>query len=77
MNKRKTIPEVLGEAGEPITTTDCASKFAAKLGIACEEREIAQIAHRISAVLTQLTSAGRVRQSGPFEGRKHLWAVAA
>lgn len=77
VNKRQTVLEVLREAGEPITTTDCASKFAAKLGIACEEREMAQIAHRISAVLTQLATAGRVRQSGPFEGRKHLWAVAA
>lgn len=77
VNKRQTVLEVLREAGEPITTADCASKFAAKLGIACEERDMAQIAHRLSAVLTQLTNAGRVRQSGLFEGRKHLWAVAA
>jgi hypothetical protein len=77
VNKRQTVLEVLREAGELITTTDCASKFAAKLGIGCEERDMAQIAHRLSAVLTQLTNAGRVRQSGPFEGRKHLWAVAA
>lgn len=77
MNKRQTVLDFLREAGEPITTTVCASKFAAKLGIACEERDMAQIAHRFSAVLTQLTNAGRVRQSGPFEGRKHLWAVDA
>lgn len=77
VNKRQTVLEVLRESGKPITTTDCASKFAAKLGITCEEPEMAQIAHRLSAVLTQLTNAGRVRQSGPFEGRKHLWEVAA
>jgi hypothetical protein len=59
VNKRQTVLEVLREAGEPITTTDCASKFAAKLGIACEERDMAQIAHRISDVLTQSTNAGR------------------
>jgi hypothetical protein len=52
VNKRKTVLELLREAGEPITTADCASKFAAKLGIACEERDMAQIAHRLSAVLT-------------------------
>lgn len=77
VNKRQTVLEVLREAGEPITTTDCASKFAAKLGIPCEEADVAQIAHRSSAVLAQLTTAGRVRQSRSVEGRKHLWAVAA
>jgi hypothetical protein len=77
VNKRQAFLEVFREAGKPITTTDCASKFAAKLGITSEESEMAQIAHRLSAVLTQLTNAGLVRQSGPFEGRKYLWEVAA
>ncbi|MEH0295788.1 hypothetical protein V6R98_26700 [Agrobacterium sp. CCNWLW71] len=77
VNKRQAVLEVLREAGEPISVTDCAAKFAAKLGIASEPANLSDIAHRLSAVLTQLTTAGRVRQSGQFDGRKVLWEVAA
>lgn len=57
--------------------TDCAAKLADKLGIPSEPANLSDIAHRLSAVLTQLTTAGRVRQSGKFDGRKVLWEVAA
>lgn len=77
VNKRQAVLEVLREAGEPISVTDCAAKFAAKLGIPSEPANLSDIAHRLSAVLTQLTTAGRVRQSGQFDGRKVLWEVAA
>lgn len=77
VNKRQAVLEVLREAGEPISVTDCAAKFAAKLGIPSEPANISDIAHRLSAVLTQLTTAGRVRHSGQFDGRKVLWEVAA
>ncbi|WP_128409314.1 hypothetical protein [Rhizobium leguminosarum] len=77
VNKRQAVLEVLREAGEPISVTDCAAKFAAKIGIASEPANLSDIAHRLSAVLTQLTTAGRVRQSGQFDGRKVLWEVAA
>ncbi len=77
VNKRQTVLEVLREAGEPISAADCAAKFAAKLDVPCEPANISEIAHRLSAVLTQLTHAGRVRQSGKFDGRKVLWEVAA
>lgn len=77
VNKRQAVLEVLREAGEPISVTDCAAKFAAKLGIPSEPKNLSDIAHRLSAVLTQLTTAGRLRQSGHFDGRKVLWEVAA
>ncbi|WGI73330.1 hypothetical protein QC756_13245 [Sinorhizobium meliloti] len=77
VNKRQAVLEVLREAGEPISVTDCAAKFAAKIGIPSEPANLSDIAHRLSAVLTQLTTAGRVRQSGQFDGRKVLWEVAA
>lgn len=77
VNKRQTVLEVLREAGEPISVTDCAAKFALKLGIPSEPANLSDIAHRLSAVLTQLTTAGRVRQFGQFDGRKVLWEVAA
>jgi len=77
VNKRQAVLEVLREAGEPISVTDCAAMFAAKLGISSEPANLSDIAHRLSAVLTQLTTAGRVRQSGKFDGRKVLWEVAA
>ncbi len=77
VNKRQAVLEVLREAGEPISVTDCAAKFAVKLGIPSEPANLSDIAHRLSAVLTQLTTAGRVRQSGQFDGRKVLWEVAA
>lgn len=77
VNKRQTVLEVLREAGEPISVADCAAKVAAKLGIPSEPANLSDIAHRLSAVLTQLTSAGRVRQSGQFDGRRVLWEVAA
>ncbi|MBY3068215.1 hypothetical protein HFO74_33165 [Rhizobium laguerreae] len=77
VNKRQAVLEVLREAGEPISVTDCAAKFAVKLGIPSEPENLSDIAHRLSAVLTQLTTAGRVRQSGQFDGRKVLWEVAA
>ncbi|MBZ7924240.1 hypothetical protein LAC81_26305 [Ensifer adhaerens] len=77
VNKRQAVLEVLREAGEPISVTDCAAKFAVKIGIASEPANLSDIAHRLSAVLTQLTTAGRVRQSGQFDGRKVLWEVAA
>ncbi|PTM98338.1 hypothetical protein [Mycoplana dimorpha] len=77
VNKRQTVLEVLREAGEPISVADCAAKFAFKLGIPSEPANLSEIAHRLSAVLTQLTTAGRVRQSGQFDGRKVLWEVAA
>ena len=76
-NKRQAVLEVLREAGESISVTDCAAKFAAKIGIPSEPANLSDIAHRLSAVLTQLTTAGRVRQSGQFDGRKVLWEVAA
>lgn len=77
VNKRQAVLEVLREAGEPISVTACAAKFAAKIGIASEPANLSDIAHRLSAVLTQLTTAGRVRQSGRFDGRKVLWEVDA
>lgn len=77
VNKRQAVLEVLREAGEPISVTDCAAKFASKLGIPSEPENLSDIAHRLSAVLTQLTTAGRVRQSGQFDGRKVLWEIAA
>jgi predicted transcriptional regulator with HTH domain len=77
VNKRQAVLEVLREAGEPISVADCAVKFAAKLGIPSEPANLSDIAHRLSAVLTQLTAAGRVRHSGKFNGRKVLWEVAA
>ncbi|MDO1585627.1 hypothetical protein [Rhizobium oryzicola] len=77
VNKRQAVLEVLREAGEPISVTDCAARFAAKIGIASEPANLSDIAHRLSADLTQLTTAGRVRQSGQFDGRKVLWEVAA
>ncbi len=76
VNKRQAVLEVLREAGEPISVTDCAAKFAVKLGIQSEPADLSDIAHRMSAVLTQLTTAGRVRQSGQFDGRKVLWEIA-
>lgn len=57
--------------------TDCAAKFADKLGIPSQPANLSDIAHRLSAVLTQLTTGGRVRQSGEFDGHKVLWEVAA
>jgi hypothetical protein len=77
VNKRQTVLELLREAGNPISVTDCAARFAAKIGIASEPANLSDIAHRLSAVLTQLTTAGRIRQSGQFDGRKVLWEVAA
>ncbi len=77
VNKRQAVLEVLREAGEPISVADCAAKFAVKLGIPNEPENLSDIARRLSAVLTQLTTAGRVRQSGQFDGRKVLWEVAA
>ena len=77
VNKRQAVLEVLREAGEPISVTDCAAKFAAKLGIPSEPANLSDIAHRLSAVLTQLTTIGRVRQSGQFDGRNVLWEIAA
>jgi hypothetical protein len=77
INKRQAVLEVLREAGEPISVTDCATKFASKLGIPSEPQNLSGIAHRLSAVLTQLTTARRVRQSGQFDGPKVLWEVAA
>jgi hypothetical protein len=77
VNKRQAVLEVLREAGEPISVIDCAAKFASKLGIPSEPVNLSEIAHRLLAVLTQLTTAGRVRQSGQFDGRKVLWEVAA
>lgn len=77
VNKRQAVLEVLREAGEPISVADCAVKFAAKLGIPSEPANLSDIAHRLSAVLSQLTTAGRVRQSGQVDGRKVLWEIAA
>ncbi len=77
VNKRQAVLEVLREAGEPISVTDCAAKLASKLGIPSEPQNLSDIAHRLSAVLTQLTTAGRVRQSGQFDGRNVLWEIAA
>ncbi|QTQ85868.1 hypothetical protein J8N08_24640 (plasmid) [Agrobacterium tumefaciens] len=77
VNKRQAVLKILREAGEPISVTDCAVKFAAKIGIPSEPANLSDIAYRLSAVLTQLTTAGRVRQSGQFDGRKVLWEVAA
>lgn len=77
INKRQAVLEVLREAGEPISVTDCATKFASKFGIPSEPQNLSDIAHRLSAVLTKLTIARRVRQSSQFDGRKILWEVAA
>ena len=76
-NKRQAVLEVLREAGEPISVTDCAAKFATRVGIPSEPADLSEIAHRLSAVLTQVTTAGRVRQSGQFDGHKVLWEIAA
>ncbi|MCW1413031.1 hypothetical protein OLZ32_32995 [Rhizobium sp. 1AS11] len=77
VNKRQAVLEVLREIGEPISVTDWAAKFVTKLSIPNDPENLSVIAHRLSAVLTQLTTAGRVRQSGQFDGRKVLWEVAA
>jgi hypothetical protein len=70
INKCQAVLGGLREAGEPISVADCATKFASKLGIPSEPQNLSAIAHRLSAVLTQLTTAGRVRQSGQFDGRR-------
>ena len=43
-NKRQAVLEVLREAGEPISVTDCAAKFAVKLGIPSEPENLSDIA---------------------------------
>ncbi|OWV97223.1 hypothetical protein [Rhizobium sp. R693] len=44
VNKRQAVLEVLRQAGEPISVTDCAAKFAAKLGIPTSQ-PISQTSH--------------------------------
>jgi hypothetical protein len=78
VNKRQAVLEVLREAGEPISVTDCAAKFAVKLGIPSGPAILSDIAHRLSAVLTQLTTAGthsavgQVRRPEGFVGGRRL-----
>ncbi|RDJ11234.1 hypothetical protein B5K06_13105 [Rhizobium grahamii] len=65
--RRKQAPSRLGSPARGRGTDfggHCAAKFAAKIGIASEPANLSDIAHRLSAVLIQLTTAGRVRQSG-------------
>lgn len=75
-SKFQAVLEVFREAGGPISVSDCAATFAIKLGVLCEPANLSDIARRLSVVLAQLTTAGCVRQSGQFEGRKVLWEVA-
>lgn len=60
VNKRQAVLEVLRETGEAISVTDCAAKFATKLGIPSAPENLSDIAHRLSAVLTQDGFGNRV-----------------
>ncbi|GLR46254.1 hypothetical protein GCM10007880_67720 [Mesorhizobium amorphae] len=77
MNKRQAVLEILRDAGEPLSTADCAARFAIKLGLVDEDAKVSLIANRLSAVLDQLSKAERVRQAGSVDGPRHLWEIAA
>lgn len=76
LNKTMAILEVLREAGEPLSSADCASRPAGKNGVAADDPALPHLVTHVSAGLNSLLKRNRVRQVGTVDGRKHLWEKA-
>ncbi|NGO56091.1 hypothetical protein [Allomesorhizobium camelthorni] len=77
VNKRRAVLEILRDAGRPLSTAECAAKFASRLGLEDNDHRLGQIANRLSAALDSLAKGKRVRHAGMVDGRRVLWEIAA
>ena len=77
INKSEAILEVLREAGGPLSTADCSSRIAERLGIGANDPGMPRFVTHVSAALSGLLRRNRVRQAGTVDGQKHLWEIAA
>ncbi|TIV13667.1 MAG: hypothetical protein E5V95_33310 [Mesorhizobium sp.] len=77
VNQRQVVLEILRESANPVSTSECAAKFSHAIGLGGEAEIVDQVSRKLSAVLTQLTKAGRVRHVGKAANRQFLWEIAA
>jgi hypothetical protein len=77
VNKCRAVLEILRDAGGPLSTTECAAKFAGRLGLPDDDPWLGQIANGLSAALDSLAKAERVPHAGMVDGRRVLWEIAA
>jgi hypothetical protein len=76
VNKRQAVLQILRDAGRPLSTAECAARFAGRLGLADDDPRPGQIANRLSAALDSLAKAERVRHAGMVDGRRVLWEIS-
>ncbi|MBS3652265.1 hypothetical protein KEU06_27100 [Pseudaminobacter sp. 19-2017] len=84
LSKTAAILEVLREAGEPLSSTDCTSRIAVKHGVAPDNPAHPRFATHVSAGLNSLMKGKRVRQVGdcrwpeaPLGDRRVGWHPAS
>ncbi|RRH93198.1 hypothetical protein EH240_30080 [Mesorhizobium tamadayense] len=77
MNQRQVVLRILHDAASPVSTSECAAQFSRAVGLGNEAGIVDQVSRKLSAVLTQLTKAGRVRHVGKTANRQFLWEIAA
>lgn len=76
LNKTEAVLEALREAGRPISTAECVSAIAARLGVAPSHEGLRRFLSHVSATLGALVRRERVRQATAVDGRTLLWEVA-
>ena len=77
LNKTEAVLEALREAGRPISTAECVSAIADRLGVASSHEGLRRFPSHVSATLGALVRRERVRQTTALDGRTLLWEVAA
>ncbi len=77
VNQRQVVLGILRDAASPVSTSECAAQFSRAVGLGNEADIVDQVSRKLSAVLTQLTKAGRVKHVGKTANRQFLWEIAA
>lgn len=67
--------EALRTIGRPASSAECARAMLAAKGIADDEPLQAQVAARVTALLSQKATVGQVRRAGNGDGRQVLWQI--
>ena len=75
LSKAAAILEVLREAGEPLSSADCADQDRREARGGPNDPALPRFVTHVSASLNSLMKRNRVRQVGTVDGRKHLWEI--
>lgn len=76
-NKRQMTLDILRTAEGPMSTAECAERFAERHGLTADDPRLGTIANRLSSTLDSLYKANRVRHAPDAEDGRRRWEIAA